>query len=377
MVRDEAAQGESNRQLTPAVMEALEGSGVLSVLSPQARGGAELDVATMLDIGVTIGRADTSTSWITMFYALHSWLASLFPPDAQPDLFGGAPHVLAPATFSPTGRAVAPSDGADTYLLSGRWQWGTGVQHAHWVMAAAPVRETTDGPPIDLRLFALPIGEVTVEDTWFTSGMCATGSNDLVIDRRSVPAHHSVSFAAILDGSAPGTAVHTASLYRWPLAAILSLGASAPALGTALGVLDGFETRVQSRRLAYVGTLDRDRGATRARVANARIRLESAELLLMNTATAMDQRLAMGEVPTIEHRAHARMVASDVVRVSREVVNDLGSASGASAQMRSDPLQRAMRDLATLSGHVVFDHDATAELYGSVALGQEPPRALL
>lgn len=375
LIRDEAAEGEVSRQLTPRVVAALEQSGVLSVLSPKAVGGAELDVATLLNLGVSIGRADTSTAWIAMFYGLHSWLAALFPAEAQAALFGTAAHVMAPATFSPTGRAALAAEGH--YMLSGRWQWGTGVQHATWAMVAALVRSDPSSPPTDLRLFALPIHEVTVEDTWFTSGMCATGSNDLVIVEAEVPAVRSVSFTELLDGTAPGTSLHQASLYRWPLAAILSLGACAPALGTALGVLDGFEERVQTRRLAYIGTLDRDRGATRARVANGRVRLEAASLLLTNTAAGMDRRLAAGEVPSLEHRAHARMVAAEVVRVSRDVVADIGAASGASAQMRVDPLQRAMRDLATLSGHVVFDHDATAELYGTIALGQDPPLALL
>jgi hypothetical protein len=47
-------------------------------------------------------------------------------------------------------------------------------------------------------------------------------------------------------------------------------------------------------------------------------------------------------------------------------------ASGASAHLRSNPLQRILRDVNTLSCHTVFDLEMGAENYGRVLLGMDP-----
>ena len=46
-----------------------------------------------------------------------------FPQQAQDELFGAQPFVIAPGAISPNGRARAQDNG---FVLNGRWQWGTG-----------------------------------------------------------------------------------------------------------------------------------------------------------------------------------------------------------------------------------------------------------
>lgn len=65
------------------------------------------------------------------------------------------------------------------------------------------------------------------------------------------------------------------------------------------------------------------------------------------------------------HRGH-------VVGTARTAVNELCAAGGASIQFLDSPLQRAQRDINTISGHVVFDLDATYGLFGKVDLGVDP-----
>lgn len=336
-------------------------------------------MADLLESCLVVGRADTSSAWVLSFFALHSWLAGLLPPEARNDLFATGPAVFAPATFSPTGNALR-SDGADSYTVSGRWQWATGVCHSSWAMVTALVHDVDGGPVTDVRLFVVPMSDVTLHDTWTASGMRATGSHDISVEDLKVPATHSISFAALLDGSAAEVSAFEGPLGRWPLAAILALGAAAPALGAAWGTLERYEQRVGTRRLAYTGVVDAERGSTRARVARARVQLEATELLLLDTARRIDDQLSGDDregAAALEVRAHARMVAAQTVATARSVVEDIVAASGASAQLDRDPLQRAHRDMATLGGHVVFDYDATAELYGAIHLGQTPPPGLL
>ena len=91
-------------------------------------------VHALQDQALRLGEACTSTAWVTTFCMEHNWLLALYDQPAQDDVFGRQPYIIAPGTLSPGGRAE-PVEGG--YRLTGRWQWGTGVMHADWVMVAA------------------------------------------------------------------------------------------------------------------------------------------------------------------------------------------------------------------------------------------------
>src|SRR5690606_27871095 len=145
-------------------------------------GGAELDLDTFFEVALVLGEADASHGWVMSFYIEHVWMLTQFPETFQKELFADRSYALAPAMLSPAGRAGEVDGG---YRLSGRWPWGTGIMHADWVIAGALL---TRGERVEPVFFALPRDAVTVDDVWHVDGMCATGSNDVVIEDAFVPA---------------------------------------------------------------------------------------------------------------------------------------------------------------------------------------------
>ena len=107
--------------------------------------------------------------------------------------------------IAPTGLAQRENGG---FRLSGRWQWGTGVMHASWVIVSgfADRRARHAPSPANLRFFALPIEDVKVDDTWYVDGMVGTGSNDIVIDGAFVPAERTVAVLEMIGGPRAGLA---------------------------------------------------------------------------------------------------------------------------------------------------------------------------
>jgi alkylation response protein AidB-like acyl-CoA dehydrogenase len=75
--------------------------------------------------------------------------------------------------------------------------------------------------------------------------------------------------------------------------------------------------------------------------------------------------------PPLE-RARLRLQVAHVVEICRDVVRSLMEASGASAHLRTHPMQRIHRDVHTISCHMVFDLDGSAENYGRMLLGLDP-----
>ncbi|MQY06535.1 acyl-CoA dehydrogenase family protein [Actinomadura macrotermitis] len=361
---ERARAAEELRRLPEETVRDMADAGFLEVLVPKSRGGAELDLADLAGIARELGSGCASTGWVAAIYMLHNWVLSLFPEKAQDEVFAERPYAFAPCALAPTGRA-RPVDGG--HRVTGRWSWGTGVMHADWVMVGAPAEA---GPTV----FLLPAAEVVVHDVWFTSGMRATGSNDIEVRDRFVPAHRAVPLADLVRGAAPGAASHEGAAYRRPLVPMLALAGAAPVLGAAEGLLARFQERLGERVSAYSGTRQADRTGAQIRLGRATAELAAAGLLLDDAIAALQART--GGAGLLE-RARARLAATQVVATARGVVNDIALAAGASAQLMHMPFQRVQRDVATISGHLAFDLDDTYALYGRVALGLDPGPATL
>ncbi len=226
-------------------------------------------------------------------------------------------------------------------------------------------------------LALLPISDVHIEDVWHTDGMCATGSNDVVITDAFVPAHRLVRVADIYKGTAPGAALHDTDTYRWPMVPALALLAAMPALGSAERVADIYAERLSKRVLAYEGVTQKDKPIAQAHLGEARVRLRALRGLLADTVGQIETIVAAGDPVPRPVRGEARMAAAHIVHESRAVIGRLLEASGASAHFLDNPLQRIKRDVDVLAGHVVFDYDTSRELAGALILGMEVPRTAM
>jgi len=359
-----AAEAERARRPHDDVIAALREARIFDLMVPRAHGGLELDLDTFLEVGLALAEGDGSMGWVTTFYIEHNWILCQFPEAFQNELYSGRSHVLAPASLAPDGTAEAVDGG---YRLSGRWKWGTGLPHAEWVICGG-LTERADGPP-EHRFFALPIEEVKVEDTWWVDGMCATGSGDLIVENREVPDERSVSIAALSAGTAPGSKQHAAPLYHTPMVPILILAAAMPAVAQARAALHRFKADIGKRRLFARDLRQADQPAAQMRLAEVAIATDRAERLLRQiTAEIMERR----DAASPEERAGWAARAALAVRESRDSLRSMADASGASAHFQSHPLQRAVRDVQTLSGHAIFDLEQRLESYGRVLLGHEP-----
>ncbi|OBA94016.1 acyl-CoA dehydrogenase [Mycobacteriaceae bacterium 1482268.1] len=367
---DRAQEAEELRRLPPATVEDFVASGMADLLVPARYGGVQASWPAILDPVRRMAHGCASSAWTLGFYTLHNWMMALFGEEAQDEAFATRPF-LAPAPLAPTGHG-APVDGG--IRLSGRWSWATGVMHGNWIIVGALCGSGTDIYP---ALALLPISDVTVEDVWHTDGMCATGSNDVVITNAFVPAHRLVRVADIYKGTAPGAALHDADTYRWPMVPALALLAAMPALGSAERAADIYAERLSQRVLAYEGVTQKDKPIAQAHLSEARVRLRALLGLLADTVGQLENLVAAGDPVPRPVRAEARLAAAHIVAESRGVITRLLAASGASAHFLNNPLQRIKRDVDVLSGHVVFDYDTSRELAGALILGMDVPRTAM
>lgn len=359
-----AQAAEDLRRLPGATVAEAAEAGFFGMVVPRRWGGAQAEFPEFLDVVRRLSHACPSSAWTLSFLALHAWMLCRFEPELQAELFAGGGIPLAPAPLAPTGQAIKVDGG---FRVTGRWEWATGVMHADWVIVNC-LEQDAFGP----RFCVLPIADVEVEDVWRTAGMCATGSNMIVARDVFVPDRRTLEGWRVKAGQTPGEALHPGTSVPYPMTVALGLVAATPALGAAEGALEVFTARMKEKMQAYSGQKAAEVPATHLRLGEA-LAIVRAARLVWNDAVARLERIGpQGAAAGVEDLCAIRLAAADVVRLSHQAINGLAAAAGASSGFLTSPLQRHLRDVQMMRGHVMFDWDRAAQLGGKVALGYEP-----
>jgi alkylation response protein AidB-like acyl-CoA dehydrogenase len=365
LLSEHASVAERQRKPVDEVMRAIEDTGAYRWFVPKAYGGYEYSLSGFMEVGMALGEGCASHAWVTTFCMEHNWLLSLYDKAGQDDIFGAHPYIIAPGSLAPNGKAT-PVDGG--FRISGRWQWGTGVMHANWVMVGVLTPVEGRGSPT-VAMFVLPVEDVQIIDTWYVEGMVGTGSNDIAIDDVFVPAHRLVDLAVVRDGTSPGAKLHDSPLYKMPMLPVLGLTATAPLVGAARNALRLFEQRMRGRTVYGTTSKQGERALAQSRLAHARVEMDSIVNQLMHVTREVEDWGRRGEPCPELDRARLRVDIGHLVRRSRNIVRDIVEACGASAHFLDNPLQRALRDINTASCHTVFDLDLSTEIYGRLLVG--------
>ncbi|KAA9373303.1 acyl-CoA dehydrogenase [Microbispora cellulosiformans] len=364
-LRERATEAEQRRELPEETLKELLAAEFHRILLPRRYGGCELGLETAFAVSRELAHGCTSTAWVSTIYTIHNWMIAMLPERAQDEVFGAGDPVLPAGTLAPTGTARQVDGG---YVLNGRWRWGSGIQHGTHALVAAQIEIGVD--VIERRMFLVDAADLVVHDVWFTSGMCATGSNDIEARQLFVPDWRTMPTAGLLSGETAGTELHDLPAYRMPAIPAVALSAAGPSLGTAEGMLASFEELMRNRRLAYSGARYAEAVGAQLRLGRATAELQAARLLFDETVRWVDSTYGRGASLDLDGRARCRLIAAHVTDAAASVVNLLVEAAGASSQFLHSPFQRAQRDVNTIKSHIVCDVDGARELFGKVRMGQ-------
>ncbi|MFF6997579.1 acyl-CoA dehydrogenase family protein [Streptomyces sp. NPDC008313] len=360
-----ARAADTGRRLADEVVDALTGSGLPGYFVPARWGGAEGGFAGLLDAVAAIAEGGcASAAWVGMLWAAHGRFAAHLPEEGQARLWAdgaGAAGVRLAAALAPPAGGAEPCAGG--HRLHGTWHCVSGVEFADWVLVAAP-EPYEDGRRV--RVCAVPAREVTVEDTWDSTGLRGTGSNTVVIQDAFVPHHLSFLLVDMLRGGevTGGARCHTA-----PAGLAGGILFCAPALGAARRAL-----RVWSAWAAAKGTgsgrPNHDSAAVRDTLATASARIDAAGLLLTRAAHRADTE-PVTELLVAENQRDAAVAAE----LLAECVDRLFRTGGAHVRDAGGELQRLWRDVHTVASHGVLRLEPVAAAYASAAFGDGAPGA--
>jgi alkylation response protein AidB-like acyl-CoA dehydrogenase len=368
-----ADASERARRLEPDSIAALAESGLSRLLTPRRYGGLEGQLRTQTAAATVLAHGDPAASWVQMVLGGHDWVVGSFPEACQDEVFGPDPDVRIPGTLAAQGRVRAVDGG---WLLDGRWQFCSGVDHGRWLLIGA-VADVADESPDRLVHVVVPKDDVEVDDTWFTLGLRGTGSKDVVARDVFVPRHRSMPSRVLLDGRSPHATGHATNLYQLPVLIGLSLMLDGVVLGTAQAALRLHVERTRARREIYTGRAKAQGAGTQMRIARSAAELTTAELLLARTGEELSALAASGRPANLEQRAELKFHTAYVAELCRRATERIFDAAGAHSVYDESRLQALHRDVSTACHHATIDIDTAAEMYGRVTLGLDPGTPLL
>jgi len=278
--------------------------------------------------------------------------------EAQEEFFANGPDVLACTSFNPAGAKAEAVPGG--YRLSGRWEFSSGIDYADWFMGGARF-------PEGVRWVLIPLADIRIDDTWFTTGLCASGSKDVIAEDLFVPAHRVMNNLAAGDSDLTGWELHGQARYRMPLAAIMGWDIVGPLIGMTQGVIDTFIAKQQGRRLREMMAVDAPN--LQIRLAESSAELAAGKALLRTDMLEALDKGRRGEPFSDLDRLRYQRDRAYVTQTCTRAVNRLFEASGGHAIFSNEPMQRMHRDANAVCQREQLLLDYSGMAYGKAVLG--------
>jgi 3-hydroxy-9,10-secoandrosta-1,3,5(10)-triene-9,17-dione monooxygenase len=338
-------------------------------LQPKRYGGYELDPGTFYQAVIEVGTVCGSSAWVLGVVGVHNWHLAILPPRAQEDVWGEDDSIQLSTSLAPTGSVARVPGG---FRLKGRWSFSSGCDFCHWAVLGGLVPPAASGEPPGLRVFLLPRRDYAIDDNWYVTGLCASGSKDLVVADAFVPEYRTHSYADAFRLQHPGAAINNAPLYRLPFGLVFAHGIVAPAIGAAQGAFAAFREQSAGR----INVRDQSRTVedpfVQYRLAEAAAETDAARDRLMANFAEMMRLARAGEEIPLALRARCRWDAGKAIEWSVRAVDRLFEASGGRGLFLDNPIQRAWRDVHAMRAHAGNNPERAALVFGRSEFGLPP-----
>ena len=360
-----AKQSEQERRAHQENIDAIRDAGLFRLMVPKRFGGHQASIRDHLDVSAALAESCAGTAWVTALTNVCAWFTGLYSERAQQEVFGENPDARVAGVFSPSTDSRRVEGGL---IVSGKWYWSSGSLHSDWVMVGV-LEHDSNGEFVGQYLALIPKAEVTIEDTWYTVGMRASGSNCVVASEVFVPDHRLLDIRAAIN-SDYATEFTDESEYRAAFVPVAALVLVGPQLGIGRAALKYVMDKAPQRSIAYT-TFEKQTSSVmfQAQIAEASLKIDTAHLHAYRAAADIDNAARRGEKLDFLTRARVRADSGLVVTAITDALNILISAHGAGTFAEASPLQRMWRDSNTAARHAVVLPAVGIEVYGKALLG--------
>lgn len=362
-IRDEADASEQQRQLSAAAVEALRETGVFRMTFGRRLGGPELEPLAQLELLEQISTADPSAGWCAMIGSDGGYASAWLEDDVAKAMY---PSLDSPTALNanPNGQARAVEGG---YEVEGRWAFGSGSTHSDWLFlhcmtfgSDGSMMMAPDGLPA-MRFVGVPRSDVQIVDTWTTTGLAGSGSHDVAVTKAFVPEERSFSLLH-------GHPIDPSPLYshRW----MFFINLAGVPLGLGRAAIDE-ATRAATEKFSLSSmSAAKDDPIVALALARAEALVGSARSYVFDTVGEVWDRVQRGDEVT-DAWLRFRIANTHAFHSVKDAVTALYEALGTTGVYRTSPLDRWLRDVTTMTQHVLTQPKSMLAA-GRALLGHDP-----
>jgi 3-hydroxy-9,10-secoandrosta-1,3,5(10)-triene-9,17-dione monooxygenase len=363
-LRERAAEAEANRRLPDVTIEEMRAAEFYRILKPKRFGGFGLTQEVTAEVVYTLAKGCGSSGWVSNLLMMHPWQVGLFELEAQEEVWNDEPEAfIGTASFS-TKSEIKEVDGG--FRLSGHWKFASGSDFASWFMIMKPSNENLDW-------MLVPRSDVEIVDDWYVSGLCATGSKDIILDDVFIPSHRTVQFDDLLAGNPPGAGLPdpVANAKLSYLDAVL-YGNTGAVIGMGSGMIEAFEKGMVGKRSLITGELQIERSSNQIKLAEACADIDTALTVMRRRLGQLHGWSLDGYPDDPAERLAPHRDSAYVTQLVVRMATRLAIGAGANATYRKSPIQRFVRDILSGGSHAIAAWEDAAEPYGRARWGLGP-----
>ncbi|MFL2759765.1 MAG: acyl-CoA dehydrogenase family protein [Dehalococcoidia bacterium] len=333
-------ESEEQGHLSQATADALLAAGLLGLKLPLELGGAEADPVTQMMVISELANIDTSAAWCTMVSATNVGSAGAFLPDKGIEqVFRKGNHPMIAGVGMPFGEAKKV-DG-NSFEISGKWPYGSGIKTSTWVTAGAKVNQEVN--TVEIRAI-LRKDEVQIIENWDVSGLRGSGSNDFSAEKVRIPNY--------MTWAGDDSPKRGGNLYNIQRPAFVVFGHAGIALGTARRALKEITSYSQERTRRWPGQNTISSNAIfQSDIGQLDLKLRAMNALAVQEFEEAWRYAQEGKKLSEKEQAKIRAIGSWVTKESLDIVTKSFQYAGGTALNKNNSLQQCFRDMYAAAQH--------------------------
>ena len=350
---------EANRRLPPGLLDEMSAAGVFRIAMPKAWGGPEMNPLDQIELIETLAYADPSVAWCTSILSDSGFYAGFLEESVARKLFPSLDARCA-GMLAPIGQAEAVKGG---YRVTGHWAFGSGSLHATHITGGCLILE--NGKPViednglpRWRVMIFDSADVEILDTWHTTGLRGSGSNDYRVSNVFVPTEHTFDVMGQPRRSEP--------LYRYH--GFFFANVPGVPLGMARAALDEARHVAETKRGFPTFEPPSAELGVRMTFGEAEAQLGAARAFVSESIGEAWESLLRGDALTLEQRARIGLCITFAGRSAERVIEVACEIAGSQAIYQRSRLEGLRRDMITVSSHIVHQRK-TYGMAGGILLG--------
>src|SRR5690554_3542539 len=367
---EKGAQHDRDKRISPEVAQRLRDNGFFRICQSRENGGYGMRPSVLWRVTREIARGDSATAWILSLAGLHPWVAGMFAPRAQDEVFKNGSDAVVIALTGNVGRGVEVEFDGEHFTLNGKWTYASGIDVADW--AAVLVEPEVDGSKKKF-LVLVPQSSFEIDDSsWNVMGLQGTGSKDVYLKNEKVPAYRSISWDNLQQLDFPGSERNTDPMYSIPHTSLFAMSEAAAVAAVGHGMLDLYCDALQRRFPVGLNQAQTEDRFSMAELGKAASRLDMAFNQLMHDVDEMYDRAEAGYTFTVldraKYRANAAVLSEEVMQAVNIMIRNIGG-----SLLPNGPIERCFRDIHSMASHFLLQTNHAAELFGRSLLGLSLP----